>query len=206
MNSVAHTFFAQVEDVYNTHKHTKDIEMEMRIGRKKGAGKFDTSLPGETWSRVKHSLDLYKGWEAVEETKCTVFRGTKGIRLTEDEHGERVCVRKTNRENKDFPLGPVDNWCVRFSASVEKPIKEPEEFDDIFTKERWSYTRKGVRIDLTILSPEDKDAEEKDHQIELELLSLTDDKEVLFKQLYKVFDILRIMIPQDDPLWAIKTQ
>jgi len=203
MNSLAHTFFASVEDVYNTHKNTKDIEMEVRIGRKR-SGKFDTSIPRETWERVKSSLDKYEGWESIDLSKHTVFRGSKGIRLTEDEEGERTCIRKTTRENKEFP---VDKWCLRFSASVEKPMtKEPEEFDDIFTKERWSYLRKGVRIDMTALSPEDKDAEDKDYQIELELVNLTEDREILFKQLYKVFDILKIIIPHEDPLWAIKTQ
>jgi len=203
MNSLAHTFFTMVEDLYNTHKNTKDIEMEMRIGKKR-SGKFDTSIPKDVWDKVKCSLDKYEGWESIDLTKHTVFRGAKGIRLTEDENGDRTCIRKTTRENREFA---VDKWCIRFSASVEKPMtKEPEEFDDIFTKERWSYLRKGVRIDLTELSPEDKDAEEKDHQIELELVNLTDDRETLFKQLYKVFDILKIIIPHEDPLWAIKMQ
>jgi len=198
MATVAHQMFHAFEDTYKTYKDGKDVEMEIRLGRKHMNGIFDTNIPQAQWSSVKNGLDMYTEWEMTDHQKFMVFRGKKGVRLTEEQDtGERICVRKITRENKDFPL---DVWCVRFGVSVEKPIKEadhPDEFDDTLEKERWSYVRKNLRIDLTIVTPTDMDAEEPMHQIELEILPpYTDDRDTLFNQMYKVFDILKLMQSQ----------
>ena len=195
MATVAHQMFHAFEDTYNTYKDGKDVEMEMRLGKKNMNGIFDTNIPQAQWTSVKNGLDKYTEWEMTDHQKFTVFRGKRGVRLTEEQDtGERKCIRKITRENKDFP---VDTWNVRFGVSVEKPIKEedqPDEFDDTIEKERWSYVRKNLRIDLTVITPEDMDAEEPIHQIELEMLPpYTEDRDTLFNQMYKVFDVLKLM-------------
>lgn len=195
MDSVAHQMFHGFEDTYKTHKDGKDIEMEIRLGRKHMNGIFDTNIPQAQWASVKNGLDKYTGWEMTDHQKFTVFRGKRGVRLTEElDTNERICVRKITRENNDFQL---EGWCVRFGVSVEKPIKEaeqPDEWDDVLEKERWSYVRKNLRIDLTVIKPSDMDAEEPMHQIELELLPpYTEDRDALFNQMYKVFDILKLI-------------
>lgn len=203
MTSVAHTLSNIVNDIQNTHKNTKDIEMELRLGKMKG-NRFDTSISAGDWNSVKKALDKYEGWEKKEHGKYVVFRAAKGgVRLTEDEQGERTCIKKTVREKRDLP---VEGWNIRFSAAVEKPHKEPDEFDEVVNKERWSYLRKGIRIDMTQLSPEDKDSEEHDHQIELEFVKIAENDEERFNQVYKVFDILKLLNKREDPLWAINLQ
>ena len=90
MATVAHQMFHAFEDTYNTYKDGKDVEMEMRLGRKHMNGIFDTNIPQAQWTSVKNGLDKYTGWEMTDHQKFTVFRGKKGVRLTEEQDtGER---------------------------------------------------------------------------------------------------------------------
>jgi len=45
MATVAHQMFHAFEDTYNTYKDGKDVEMEIRLGRKHMNGIFDTNMP-----------------------------------------------------------------------------------------------------------------------------------------------------------------
>jgi len=209
MSSLAHAFFAHVEDTYKTYSVTKGIEMEMRVGRTKPNGTFEAAVPQVQWDNVMRGLSSYDGWEMTDHIKYTTFRGKRGVRLNEyHDSGDRVCVRKTNMEKKDFPIST--GHTIRFGASTEKPVKDvPVEFDDILDRERWSFIRKNLRIDLTISTPDDKDAEDPFYEIELEFLPpYSMDRDIMFSMFYKVFDILGMMMdpPPSSPLWAIQTQ
>ena len=209
MTSLAHSLFHHFENTYTTYSVTRDIEMEMRIGRTKPNGTFDSSIPREKWEKLKSSLNGYGEWELTDHQKYTTFRGRRGIRLNEyKDTGERVCVRKTNMEKKDFVV--PDGYSVRFSASTEKPVKDiPEDFEDILERERWSYVRKNTRIDLTMTIPSDKDAEDPIYEVELEFLPpFAIERDVLFKKFYKVFDLLRVIMDSgvDDSNWATQIQ
>lgn len=206
--SFADNFFEVAKKVYNSHHKAKNVEMEIRIGRKRG-NRFDTSIDQEKWNSVLRSLKSYEKWEEISYNKYNVFRNDK-VRITEDEEtGDRTCIKKVVKENKDVLLSPLFPWALRFSASCEIPHEEPEEFTECFKKERYSFVRKGVSIDLTKITPDDMDAETSDYQIELELVGdeVRDDN-TLYNQIYKAFDLIRLIEPSvsEDCLWAKNKQ
>jgi hypothetical protein len=64
------------------------------------------------------------------------------------------------------------------------------------TKERWSFVRKNLSIDMTIVkgTPDDKDSDEDTtHQIEMEIIdpSQISDDDNLFNLLHKIFDLMK---------------
>ena len=64
------------------------------------------------------------------------------------------------------------------------------------TKERWSFVRKNLSIDMTIVkgTPDDKDSDEDTtYQIEMEIIdpSQISDDDNLFNLLHKIFDLVK---------------
>jgi hypothetical protein len=102
----------------------------------------------------------------------------------------RVAVNDIELQNH-----PLD---VRLGISTEVPFEYDgeETSTEQKTKERWSFVRKNLSIDMTIITgtPDDKDSDDdKMYQIELEILKPSEiQNEIeLFNLLYKVFDIMR---------------
>ena len=97
----------------------------------------------------------------------------------------------------DFELGG-EAFDLRLGVSTEQPWEY--DGDEVSTeqkdKERWSFVRKNLSIDVTALkgNPDDKDCDEDTvYQIEMEIIKpseLGSDVEV-FNLIYKVFDIIK---------------
>jgi hypothetical protein len=97
----------------------------------------------------------------------------------------------------DFALEghPFD---IRLGISTEEPFEYDgdETSNEQKTKERWSFVRKNLSIDMTIVKgdPDDKDSEEDTiYQIEMEIIKPSEiqNKIELYNLLHKVFDLLK---------------
>jgi hypothetical protein len=194
---MAKPLFDTWAQVIETHKNSENTEIEIRFGRRSGT-KFDTNVGQMTFEKVLQALNAYEGWEGKNHSNATVYYFEGGKRLTVDETtDEQVGHIKTRVAVNDIELQnhPLD---VRLGVSTEVPFEYDgeETSTEQKTKERWSFVRKNLSIDMTIITgtPDDKDSDDdKMYQIELEILKPAEiqNKIELFNLLYKVFDILR---------------
>lgn len=187
--------FARFGPLIAKHAKTPNVEIEMRLGRRAGAG-FDTNVGKVSFTKAFNALSAYQGWEEKKHSKHAIYYFDGGKRLQIDEASdEEVGVVKKRLAVEDFVLEkrPLD---VRLGISTETPfVFDGQTANEEKTKERWSFVRKNLSIDLTILKgdPNDKDAEDDcSYQIELEILDpgKTQEELVLKNLLNKVFDIL----------------
>jgi hypothetical protein len=87
---------------------------------------------------------------------------------------------------------------VRLGISTEQPFEYDgeETSTEQKTRERWSFVRKNLSIDLSIVkgTPEDKDCDEDtSYQVEMEIIDPANvqTRNQLYNILYKVFDLLK---------------
>jgi hypothetical protein len=196
---MAKTLFAKWEGLIESHKDKSNIEIEIRFGRRAGS-KFDTNVGKETFAKVFKALNKYPGWETKNHAVSTVYYFEGGKRLTVDDASEeQVGETKTRVLVSDVELDnqPLD---VRLGISTEEPYEYDgeEESTEQKTKERWSFVRKNLEIDMTVVKgdPDDKDCDEDTtYQIEMEIVqpSQIKNKIDLYNLLYKVFDILKCL-------------
>lgn len=194
---MAKPLFDKWANVIENHRHSENTEIEIRFGRRAGS-KFDTNVGQETFKKVLQALGTYEGWETKNHSEVTVYYFDGGKRLSVNEQtDEQIGQIKTRVAVDDIELQghPMD---VRLGISTEVPFEYDgeETSTEQKTKERWSFVRKNLSIDMTIITgtPDDKDSDDdKTYQIELEILkpSQIQNKIELFNLLYKVFDILR---------------
>jgi hypothetical protein len=178
---------------------TPNLEIELRIGRPSPHG-FDTDVGKETFDKILKALFKYTGWESVSHKKYTVYYFPGGKRLmVDDETDEQVGQIKKRVKVDDFSL-TGHQFDVRLGISTEEPFEYDgeEESTEQKTKERWSFVRKNLSIDMSIVkgTPDDKDSDrDTTYQIELEFVKIADIKTNmhLFNSFYKVFDILAIL-------------
>ena len=173
-----------------------ETEIEIRFGRKAPSG-FDTNVGSETFKKVLGALEKYPDWESKKHAKTTVYYFENSKRLTvDDETDEQVGHIKKRVLVDDFELkdAPFD---IRLGISTETPFEYDgeETSTEQKTKERWSFVRKNLSIDMSIVKgdPDDKDCDDDTtYQIEMEIVDpskIQTDVE-LFNVVYKVFDIL----------------
>lgn len=194
---MAHRLFDQWESIINSHKDQENIEIEFRFGRKSQRN-FDTNVGRDTFQKLLTALEAYNGWEAKKHTSATVYYFDGGKRLTVDEESdEQVGCIKRRVKVDDFALEghPFD---IRLGISTEEPFEYDgeETSNEQKTKERWSFVRKNLSIDLSMIKgdPEDKDCDEDtSYQVEMEIVEpgKIQSRDELFKLLYKVFDLLK---------------
>jgi mRNA capping enzyme, beta chain len=196
-NPMCKPMFDNWETLINQHKSTPNTEIEFRFGRKSGH-KFDTNVGKAGFEKALRALEKYNGWESVNHTNSTVyyFEGSKRLTVNEDTD-EQVGQVKTRVLVNDMELTdqPLD---VRLGISTETPFEYDgeETSTEQKTKERWSFVRKNLTIDLSIVkgNPDDKDSDEDTvYQIEMEIVdpSQIQNKIELFNILHKVFDLLK---------------
>jgi len=181
------------------HKETSSAEIEIRFGRR-GKSSFDTNVGKDTFDRVFQALMKAQCWETSRHSKATVYYFAEGARLTVDEESDEQdgCVKQRVAVN-DFEIENA-NYDVRLGISTETPWEyDGEEVSsEQKDKERWSFVRKNLSIDMTVIkgTPDDKDSDDDtSYQIELEIIrpgEVETDIE-LFNILYKVFDIIKCM-------------
>ena len=194
---MANTLFDKWAKVIENHRHKENTEIEIRFGRRSGT-RFDTNVGKPTFKKVLRALGTYEGWESTDHSEVTVYYFEGGKRLsvneaTDEQKGEiktRVVV-----DDFQLPHAPLD---VRLGISTEVPFEYDgeETSTEQKTKERWSFVRKNLSIDMTIITgnPDDKDSDEdKTYQIELEILKPSEIQNTieLFNLLYKVFDVMK---------------
>ena len=194
---MAHRLFDQWEPIINSHKDRENIEIEFRFGRKSQRN-FDTNVGRDTFQKLLIALEAYNGWEEKRHTTATVYYFDGGKRLTVDEESEEQvgCIKQRVKVD-DFALEghPFD---IRLGISTEEPFEYDgeETSNEQKTKERWSFVRKNLSLDLSMIKgdPEDKDCDEDtSYQVEMEIVEpgKIQSRDELFKLLYKVFDLLK---------------
>ena len=87
---------------------------------------------------------------------------------------------------------------MRLGISTEEPFEYDgeETSTEQKAKERWSFVRKNLSIDMSIVkgNPDDKDCDDDTvYQIELEIIKpeLVSDRDIMYNLLYKIFDLLK---------------
>ena len=193
----AHALFDAWEPIINAYKSAPNTEIEVRFGRTARSG-FDTNVGESTFRRVLKALEKYTGWESTKHTNTTIYYFADSKRLAVDEDtDEQVGQIKKRVKVSDFPLdsSPFD---VRLGISTEIPFEYDgeETSTEQKTKERWSFVRKNLSIDMTIMkgTPDDKDADDDvTYQIEMEIINpaIIETRDELFNILYKIFDLLK---------------
>jgi hypothetical protein len=190
--------FAKWEPIINAHKSKPETEIEMRFGRSARGG-FDTNVGKAVFDRAKRALEKYDGWESKKHSNATVyyFPGDKRLAIDEETEEQTGHIKKRVRVD-DVVLddAPLD---VRLGISTEQPFEYDgdETSTEQKTRERWSFVRKNLSIDLSIVrgTPDDKDSDEDmTYQIELEIIdpSKLTTKDELFNILHKIFDVLKV--------------
>ena len=193
--------FLKSKPILDTHKSTKHVEFEMRLG-KINNNMFDTNVGKEAFTRVLGALKTYEAWESVKESTTSVYyKGNTRMTINEDsEEVTTVQKKKVKVIDQYLKDRPFD---VRFCVSVETPVDEDlgdEVMDYVRHKKRVSFVRKNLSIDMTVVSgdPDDLDDEnEESYEIELEIIDPTkvNDNDTFYNLLYKIECILKT-IPQ----------
>lgn len=174
------------------------VECEFRYG-KCNEGYFDTNIGKCTYDTVMRALRKYPHWEKVEHTNATCYY-LESMRFEIDDVTEQVTVTD-KRAEFSFQYTNLPHFDVRFSVAREKRVTGtpvPEVVDFMRHKQRVSFQRKNVSIDLTIVNGDaidkDDDAETR-YELEVEILDLrqiTTDR-VLFNVAYKLQCILDVL-------------
>ena len=183
------------------YRSISHVEMEMRLGKFNGKV-FDTNVGKATFDRVLIGLRKYTEWEQVRTIKSEVFyRESDGVRITLDETtNEETIVRKERVKNEDFKKLKDSPYDVRFSVSSETPLTTDinRDMDKKKTKDRMSFIRKNLSIDMTVCvgDSHDMDSEEKvSYQIEFEIIdpSRIQTRDEMFNIIHKIKDVFNLL-------------
>ena len=179
------------------HLFKNHLEIEFRLGKKNNRY-FDTNIGKENFDKLFRRLSRYPSWDEVKKENTVVYYGSrKGLRVVYDEEkDEQVsCITKYNFSNLDQILEnqPLD---VRVALSIENPATYDNE-KDVFVSERrrqrTSFIRKGLSIDMSVVETNEKDAENPlSYQVELEIIEPASglDENKLTNHYQKIFDVL----------------
>jgi hypothetical protein len=188
--------FHKWEPIIEKFKSGPNMEIEFRFGRP-GAKGFDTNVGKESFDKLFKALLKYEGWERKEHARWEVyyFEGNKRLQIMEDtEERESIIKKRMHVDDFAIPQSPFD---VRLAVNQEIPFEyDGETASDQKTKERWSFVRKNLRIDLTKMTgdPDDPDDDKSEsYQVELEIIEpeAVKDRDTLFNMVYKIWDVLK---------------
>jgi hypothetical protein len=196
---VAHKLFETWEPIVNQYKHVPNVEIEVRLGSI-GPKNFEANVGRAAFEKVLMGLQRYAGWESTSEKQYTVYYGPGGKRITVDEQtDESVAVIKKRLAVDDFTLSGNSSYDVRIGISSEVPYvrDEDEVMESLRSKKRWSFVRKNLSIDLSIMKGDQDDPDtdsDTTYHIELEIVNptLVHTRDELFNILYKIFDIISL--------------
>ena len=190
----------RIRPCYDRHVPGEHIEVEFRFGKFNGSF-FDTNVGAAAFQKVYEGLQQFLGWEKVVNTIQDVYYAdAENVRVSVDgTTEERSMVRKSKVEQVDFVGIETSPFDVRFSVNREEPLQgEFNGADRKRTKQRTSFIRKNLSIDMTASSGTayDKDDENPTwYQIEMEIVDPSEIscEEELFNIAYKINDIMRIL-------------
>jgi hypothetical protein len=188
-------------DVILARKDIPHLEIEFRLGRKTRNGTFDTNVGKPIFDKVYRRLSRYPSWDSVKRTKSEIYYGEKkGHRILYDqETEEQTCIMKTTIENVDEVLQgkPLD---VRISSSVETPStydQQKDKFPFQIMRDRTSFIRKGLSIDLSVIhgSTELDSEDALQYRIELEIIDPSSLTPATYINHYaKIDDVLKLCV------------
>jgi len=198
-----HKLCDTIKPVLDKYRNEKNIEMEFRLGRFNGTF-FDTNVGEKTYIKALKGFGEYGGWERIEHINYEVYsRDDSDLRLTVDTTSlEETLIKKERLENIDFKKVQNSPFDIRFSVSRETPVEETEDDDNGWhrkiVKERRSYIRKNLSIDITLCAGlnQDKDSEDSTiFQFEFEIKdpSKVDDIDTLFNICHKLKDVFNML-------------
>ena len=184
---------------FTKFKNLPNLEIELRLGKFHG-NKFDTNVGELNFNKILDSLKQFDGWGQVVDTNSTsYFLGDKRMDINEDTDSMVTFIKKRIYKF-DFVI-PNSSLDVRFSAAQEIPITDMD-CDDVMdfmrVKQRISFIRKNLSIDMTIVTaqPDDPDDESDTfYEIELEIVDplLVDSDKTFYNIIYKIQCILNTL-------------
>jgi len=195
-----HKLCDEIKPHVDTYKNDKYVEMEFRLGKFNGTF-FDTNVGKDAFYKFKEGLEIYTGWEKMVHSSCEVFyRNNHNNRLTIDQNtDEETLICKEKVFTQDFKHLNKSPYDIRFNVSHEIPVEDTgdNQWDKNKIKERFSYIRKNLSIDMTICSGmvQDMDAEDSHtYQVEFEIIepNKVDDIDTLFKIIHKIKDFFNM--------------
>ena len=191
--------FDTIQPIFEKYQHEEHIEFEMRLG-KFNCGVFDTDVSKEKFEFMMDGLKKYTGWEKILSTNEEVYyRENDNLRISIDEDAEtETIIHKETIHKENFSKLKNTPYDLRFSVSREVPVEQYDgEMDKKKTKERTSFIRKNLSIDLTVVTgeSEDMDSEESTtYQVEFEIIDpkKVEDDEKLLNIIHKVKDLFNM--------------
>jgi len=191
--------FNLIKPHFSKLNNLPNLEIELRLGKFNGKY-FDTNVGEASFNKIINSLKQFKGWENIVEVNSTsYFLNDKRMDINEDTQESKTFTKK--RLTKIDHILPDQPFDIRFSTAQEIPIDDmdcDEEMDYMRSKERISFIRKNLSIDMTIVTmePDDHDDEsEKFYEVEMEIIDpslIKNDKE-LYNIIFKVQCILNTL-------------
>jgi len=189
----------RIRPCYDRHVPGENIEVEFRFGKFNGSF-FDTNVGAATFQKVYEGLQQFLGWEKVVNTVQDVYYAdAENVRMSVDgTTEERSLIRKSKVEQVDFTGIETSPFDVRFSVNHEEPLQGEFAMDRKRMKQRTSFVRKNLSIDMTVSTGAafDKDDENPAcYQIEMEIVDPSEIscEEELYNIAYKINDIMRIL-------------
>jgi hypothetical protein len=176
VRAITDTLFPIIEK----HRNDEHVELEFRLGKFNG------------------TMSKYNGWDKIIGSEQEVFyRDSDGLRISTDRaSGDEEIIKKERILNQDFKQSSNVPFDIRCSVSKEIPMPEDidREMDKKKVKQRVSFLRKNVSIDITIVTGDTHDMDAEDpmtYQIEFEIInpSAVVSKDDLFKILYKINNV-----------------
>jgi hypothetical protein len=189
----------RIRPCYDRHVPGENIEVEFRFGKFNGSF-FDTNVGEAAFQKVYEGLQQFLGWEKVVNTMEDVYYAdAENVRMSVDgTTEERSLIRKSKVEQVDFTGIETSPFDVRFSVNREEPLQGEFAMDRKRMKQRTSFIRKNLSIDMTFSTGAafDKDDENPAcYQIEMEIVDPSEIscEEELYNIAYKINDIMRIL-------------
>lgn len=186
----------QLLPTFDDVKNEDDIEVELRLGKYNGSF-FDTNVGKDIFDKVLTALQKYEGWEKKEHTTSDVFYNDKNsIRITSDQDtGEQKMIQKIPIIKEDFVGSNLD---MRFAISREVETFGEYDMDRKRTKQRHSFIRKNLSIDMTISTGDTVDPDDENpasYQIEFEIVKpgSVKNRDQFYNIVHKVNDLIKII-------------
>ena len=193
---VAKALCSTVSDAFFRTHTLPHVEVEFRLGHRTPRG-FDPDMGPSVHATLLKALHAYPGWESVTITKDQVRRLSHGVRVISNGDGVISVQRKTKRVTMDMDTFPGRS--VRFAVAQEHPMDRAaledmdarwHEHGTVVARTRWSFLRKGVRIDITQIRGAGLTTQ---HQVELEIMhaaAIVEDGHLL-PIMHKILDVQR---------------
>ena len=192
------TLFNQVKPHFDRHQKTNNVEFELRLGKVNNK-MFDTNVGKETFEKLTRALEKYTEWEEVKKVHQSVYYKGDTRVIVDEDTDETVCMKKTPmlKENLVLEGRPLD---VRFALSTEMPVEQEDgdAMDSVRIKNRTSYIRKNLSIDMTVVTgqgddPDDEEGER--YEVELEIIDplKVQSRDQLYNIIHKVHNILEVL-------------